>query len=141
MGWTKREVEQNLVILGDGEGNVAKVSGLLASVKPDPRYPDNKRFELIDRDGTAKSVAGSAAINSQLGAQDIGRFVRLVFTGWGKSPNGRFKVIDVFVYDGDITDDMRKWPQWTELNSKNGAANLSEKPSALADADPDDLPF
>ena len=144
MGWAKREVDTNLVILGDAEGNARKVGGLLAGIMPDRRYPDNRRYELVQQDGTVKSLAGSASINSQLGPADVGRFVKLLFAGWEKGGNGRWKKIEVHVYEGEPTPEMHKWPRFSELQTipkgkKNGApADADEIPPP---DDDDDLPF
>lgn len=144
MGWSKREVSANLVILGDAEGNAKSVGGLLASITPDPRYPDNRRYELVQKDGTSRSLAGSASINSQIGVGDVGKFVKLAFTGWGHSSNGRFKEISVEVWDGAVTDEMKKWPRWAEF--QNGAPKASAKSEPPSTEQPpeeedDDLPF
>lgn len=135
MGWSKREVDTNLVILGDAEGNVRKVGGLLASVKADHRYPDNKRYELVQQDGTSKSLAGSAAINSQLGPEDVGKFIKLTFDGWGAGGNGKFKKITVEVFEGDVTPDMAKWPRYGEFHGTSG------DPGPVQPEGDDDLPF
>jgi len=150
-GWTRRDGASNLVVLGDGEGQVTKVQGLLANITPDPRFPDNKRFAVVQRDGTEVTVAGSAAINSAVGLQDVGKFLRLEFEGWQKGRNGQFKAIKVEVYDGEATDTMRQWPRWAELNSKeprkqSRAAKPALAEPPIADPDPDeeeddDLPF
>ena len=142
MGWQKREVDTDLVILGDGERNAKSVAGLLAAVTRDPRYPDNRRYELVQKDGTSKSVAGSASINSQLGVDDVGKFVKLAFTGWGASGNGRFKQIDVQVFEGEVTPEMKAWPRYAELHSNGAkkAESLETFPEALDDND-SDLPF
>jgi hypothetical protein len=143
MGWQKREVNANLVIIGDGEGNVKSAAGLLAGVTKDPRYPDNRRYELVQKDGTSKSLAGSASINSQLGIDDVGKFVKLTFDGWGASGNGKFKKVDVQVYEGEVTPEMKAWPRYAELHG-NGAPkaqeSLDERPASLDEED-DDLPF
>lgn len=143
MGWQKREVSGNLVVLGDAEGHVKSAGGLLASVTRDQRYPDNRRYELVQKDGTSKSIAGSASINSQIGVDDVGKFVKLAFEGWGDSPNGKFKKIDVQVWTDEPTDEMKKWPRWAELHANGGVkaqAPLNQKPEALDEED-DDLPF
>ena len=144
MGWSKREVSANLVILGDAEGNVKSVGGLLANVSPDPRYPDNRRYELVQKDGTSKSLAGSASINSQLGIGDVGKFVKLSFTGWGHSSNGRFKEISVEVWEDAVTEDMKKWPRWAEFQNgatKAKASGEPPTPEQPAEDDDDSLPF
>jgi len=146
MSWTKREVSANLVILGDAEGQVRKVGGLLAAIMPDPRYPDNRRYELVQKDGTSKTVAGSASINSQLGVGDAGKFVKLTFEGWGKSANGRFKEITVEVFEGEPTPEMLAWPRYKEVqdSQKRRPAGKAEPPPVeeppIDDLD-DDLPF
>lgn len=145
MGWSKREVSANLVILGDAEGQVTKVGGLLAGVVPDPRYPDNRRYELVQKDATSKVVAGSASINSQLGPADVGKFVKLTFEGWGKSANGRFKEITVEVYEGEATGEMKSWPRFAELQdghrSKKAASAVPDPEPPDEDETDDDLPF
>lgn len=140
MSWSKREVDSNIVILGDGEGNVARVGGLLVSIRPDPRYSDNKRYELVQQDGTSKSVAGSAAINSQLGPADVGKFVKLAFAGWGSSGNGKFKKIEVQVWDGPPSPEMLKWPRYSELNGTKSNSDPGPAQPVGDDSD-DDLPF
>jgi len=139
-GWTKREVDTNLVILGDGEGNVIKAAGLLAGITPDRRYPDNKRYELVQIDGTSRSVAGSASINSQLGTNDIGRFIKLTFMGWEKGGNGKYKKIDVEVYEGEPTPAMKNWPRYLEIQNKANGIEPAPMPQQPAEDD-SDLPF
>jgi hypothetical protein len=146
MGWSKREaVNDNLVILGDKPENKRKASGLLASVKPDRTYQDNFNYELVQKDGSSIILAGSASINRMLHADDIGKFVRAEFTGWGSSPNGKFKQIDVQVYEGEATPEMKAWPRWAELQNGNG--KVATKPSddelsgGFSDDEDDDLPF
>ena len=144
MGWTKREVSSNLVIIGDAEGQVRKVGGLLASITPDPRYPDNKRYELVQQDGTVKTLAGSASINSTVGVGDIGKFMKCTFLGWEPGKNGRFKNIQVDVYEGDPTPDMKKWPRFAELHGKakaQVAPNGGEPEPEPPVEEDDDLPF
>jgi len=152
MSWQKREVPTNLVILGDAEGNVASTGGLLASVTPDPRYPDNRRFLLIGKDGDEKLVAGFTALNNQLGAADVGKFIKLTFGGWGKSANGRFKIVEVQVWDGEPSSEMVKWlgikgaTRFRDLQQVKGAhqapatGSLEEPPPGDPDDD-DSLPF
>ena len=140
MSWTKREVSSNLVIIGDAEGQVRKVGGLLAGITPDPRYPDNKRYELVQQDGTVKTLAGSASINSTVGVADVGKFLKCTFLGWEAGKNGRFKKIDVEVYEGEATADMKKWPRFAELHAKAGKPSGEPEPEPPVEDD-DDLPF
>jgi hypothetical protein len=145
MGWAKREsVNEDLVILGDAPKNKKKAFGLLASVKPDRTYKDNFNYELVQKDGTSVILAGSASINRMIAEEDIGKFVRAEFTGWGSSPNGKFKQIDVQVWEGEVTPEMRAWPRWAEFNNgaKKGTAPSSESDDfATALDEDDDLPF
>lgn len=145
MGWQKREGSTNLVILGDAEGNARKAAGLLAAVTTDRRYPDNKRYELVQQDGSSISLAGSTAINSQLGPDDVGRFVKITFTGWEKGRNGRYKTFEIEVYEGEPTADMLKWPRYAELNEPRNSSPSRAPASPImtpesVDED-DDLPF
>jgi hypothetical protein len=148
MGWTKREVEGDLVILGDAEGHVKQAGGLLVAIKPDPMYPNNRRYTLVRENGEEFVVPGSASINRQLSPNDVGHFIKLEFVGWGKSANGKFKEIAVHVWDGAPNERMAKWPRYDEF--KNGGKNGSpppavrdefeDFPNALDNQD-DDLPF
>lgn len=142
-GWQKRD-SSNLIVIGDGEGQARKVGGLLASIAPDPRYPDNRRYELVQQDGTSKIVAGTTVVNNQIGIHDIGKFIKLSFEGWGSGGNGKFKNIDVQVFEGAPTDDMKKWPRFAELHGRKAsvAAPLDETPTPLGEeSDDDSLPF
>lgn len=142
MTWQKREVSANLVVLGDAEGNAKGAAGLLASVTKDPRYPDNRRYEIVQQNGESKSVAGSASINSQLGVDDVGKFVKLTFQGWGSSGNGKYKIIDVEVWDGDVKPEMKAWPRYAEFHDNGAVKAKDTRTAAVVEDDPDsDLPF
>src|ERR1700737_4564135 len=97
MSWEKREPVTNLDVLGDDEGNRKKVGGLLIGLPKDRMYPDKVNYEIVQKDGEVLVLAGSASLRNQIGEADIGHFIKCEFTGWGKSPNGKFKAIDVFV--------------------------------------------
>lgn len=161
MTWTKREAVTNLVVLGDGEGQKKKVGGLLIGTPADRGYPDKVNYELVQRDGEVHLLSGSASLARQIGVGDIGKFIKCEFAGWGKSANGKFKAIDVFVFDGEPTEDMKKWPLYAETVAKlasnspqrthakatakapaGGQAgdDFADFPGALNDED-DDLPF
>lgn len=148
MGWEKREPVTDLVILGDSEGDRKRVGGLLIAMPRDKGY-DKTNYQLVQQNGDVLTVSGSASIARQINEQDIGKFVKLTFTGWGKSPNGKFKAIEVNVWEGEATPEMRAWPQYGETK-KNGkppvAAKDGEIPSDFSDfdnapPDDDDLPF
>ena len=148
-GWEKREAVTDLTILGNAEeSHVKKVGGLLASIKPDRRYPadpergkkGNWHYELVQKNGESITVPGSASINSQLGPDDVGRFVRMEFLGWGNSPNGKFKQIDVMVWTAEPNEDMKAWPRFAEFYGNGKGAE--QPPVSEAEEDPDDdLPF
>ena len=138
MTWETRTAQGNLVVLGDEEDQATKAGGLLASVTPDPQYEGNKRFELVQKDGESNIIAGCAAINRGINEGDVGKFVKLEFIGWGKSGRGKFKQIDVQVWDGEPTAKMKKWPRYDELNAKH-EPKYEDFPEA-ADED-SDLPF
>jgi hypothetical protein len=127
-GWTKREAVTNLVILGDGEGQQTKASGLLVAINPDRGYPDKMNYTIVRKDGEEITLSGSASLARQIGPADVGHFIKCEFTGWGKSPNGKFKAIDVFIFDGEPTDDMKKWPRFQEFQTaKTNGAKAPEK--------------
>lgn len=117
MGWTTREPVSNLTQLGDGQGQVQKVAGLLASVKPDPnpKYK-NEVYEVVQKNGESLNLAGSASLSRQINEADVGHFIKCEFKGWGNSPNGKFKDIEVQILEGDVPENMKAWPRWKELN-------------------------
>lgn len=139
MTWKKRERDTDLVILGDAEGHAQKTGGLLATIKPDPVYEKNKRYELVRQDGTSVEVAGCASINRSLSPNDVGKFVKMTFVGWGNSPNGKFKEIDVEVYEDEPTAEMKQWPRWAEL--QNGEQEKPPTGQMPEDDEDDSLPF
>lgn len=158
MAWAKREAVTNLVMLGDAEGHRKKVGGLLVGTPRDRMYPDKMNYELAQKDGEVLVLSGSANLSRQLNESDVGKFVKCEFTGWGRSANGKYKVIDVNVWDGEVTPDMKKWPLYAETHAKlaapaktNGATkHAAPAPSEVDDDDfntqtspdaDDDLPF
>ncbi len=146
MTWSKREAVTNLVILGDGEGQKKKVGGLLIGLPRDLGY-DKANYELVQKDGEVITLSGSASLARQINERDIGKFIKCEFAGWGKSANGKFKAIDVNVWEGEPNDDMKKWPRFAEFQTR-AKTNVPPKPPAddedfpppLED-DEDDLPF
>jgi len=147
MTWKKREPTANLVVLGDDEGHVKKVAGLLASTRQDDRYPSRLQYELVQQSGESIWLAGSASIDNQMGPGDVGKFVKLQFLGWGSAARGKFKQIEVIVWDGPPTAKMSAWPRWVELyNLKHGIEEESAAAAAVEEdvedaEDTDDLPF
>lgn len=133
-GWNKREPVSNLVILGDADENATKASGLLARVVPDTVYKERNNYELVQKNGESVMLAGSASLSRQIGQTDVGHFIKATFKGWGKSANGKFKDIEVLIYEGEPTPDMKAWPRWKELNSK------SPKPGKSAPVEEDETP-
>lgn len=145
MTWTKREPVTNLVVLGDEEGNKKKVGGLLIGCPRDRMYPDKTNYELVQQDGEVQVLSGSASLRNQIGEADIGRFVKCEFTGWGKSANGKYKAIEVQVYEGEPTDAMKKWPRFAEFQKNGKKAPVTQKQVEdefdAAPVEEDDLPF
>lgn len=146
MAWSKREPVTNLVVLGDGDGDKKKVGGLLIGCPKDRMYPEKTNYELVQQDGEVITLSGSASLRNQLGESDVGKFVKMEFTGWGKSANGKYKAIDVNVFEGEVTDPkMKAWPRYAEFQ-KNGKKPATQKDAEQEfDAEPvedaDDLPF
>lgn len=132
MTWAKREAVTNLVILGDAEGNKKKVGGLLIGTPADRGYPEKVNYEIVQRDGEVIVLSGSASLARQINAADIGKFIKCEFTGWGKSPNGKFKAIDVNVWEGDLTDEMKKWPMYDDVHAATQAQKKAATKAAPA---------
>lgn len=154
MAWTKREPVTNLVILGDKQGNISKIGGLLIGTPVDKTYEKSLNYEILRKDGEVVTLGGSASLARQLNDRDIGKFVKCEFKGWGNSPNGKFKDIEVFIWDEEPTAEMKAaFPRYAEFApKKNGAPKPAAKPAPepaddfedfpkpLEDGD-DDLPF
>lgn len=153
MTWNKREAVTNLVILGDSPDNKKKVGGLLIGTPFDRMYPDKMNYVIVQQDGEEIVLSGSASLGRQLAESDIGKFVKCEFTGWGKSNNGKFKVIDVNVWEGEPNDAMKAWPRYGEFSAPTQATKRAaakpgrETPPHDDFGDPgpsddnDDLPF
>lgn len=151
MSWTKREAVTNLVMLGDAEGHRKTVGGLLVGTPRDSMYPEKVNYVLVQTDGEEIVLSGSASLGRQINEHDVGKFIKCEFTGWGKSGNGKFKMIDVNVWEGEPNDAMKKWPRFAEFSApkpKPQPAAQAAKPAddfddfsnRVADED-DDLPF
>lgn len=151
MSWEKREaVPSNLLILGDAAGQVKAASGVLVAIQRDRRYENNKNFTLVGKGGEERVVAGFTSLNGMLDASDVGKFVKIVFTGWGKGPNGKYKIVDVEVFSGTPTKEMMDWlgaegqrkvgPIHETPRAGNGTG-LDAMPAPLQEPEDDDLPF
>jgi len=150
MGWTKREPVSNLVVFGDDEGQVKKAWGLLVQLTQDTMYPARNNYELVQKNGESITLAGCASLSRQIGVTDVGHFVKCEFKGWGHSANGKFKDIEVFIWNDEPTAEMKAWPRWRESQpslepAKKGAAVKKDEafddfPTKLDESD-DDLPF
>lgn len=153
MSWAKREAVSNLVVLGDDEGQKKKVGGLLVGMPRDQGYPDKVNYQLVQKDGEVALLSGSASLARQINEHDVGKFIKCEFQGWGRSGNGKFKVIEVNVWEGEPNDEMKAWPRFAEF--QNGGKKQAPKaapvaagkkdefdgfPPPLEDTD-DDLPF
>ncbi len=142
MGWNERKPVSNLVILGDDEGHVRKAHGLLAAVTQDTRYPSRMNYELVQQDGESVWLAGSASLGGQITPRDVGKFIKCRFKGWERGKNGKFKDIEVLIWDDEPTDDMKQWPRWHELQEQ--LAGVPPSGNGHPEQHPDDdtgLPF
>ena len=151
MTWAKREAVSNLVVLGDDEGQKRKIGGLLVGMPRDQGYPDKVNYQLVQKDGEVALLSGSASLARQINEHDIGKFIKCEFQGWGRSGNGKFKMIEVNVWEGEPNEEMKAWPRFAEFANGNGAkpkatakatapARDEDFPPPLNDTD-DDLPF
>lgn len=144
--WKERKSTSDLTVLGDDEGHVRNVGGLLTAVRQDTMYPSRSNYELTQRNGDVLWLAGSASLSRQLGPVDVGHFIKASFEGWGQSPNGKFKNIHVSVYEGEPTPVMLAWPGYAEMHAKpkKAATPLTVVPSVdddFSDDDGLDMPF
>lgn len=133
MGWAKREAVTNLVMLGDEEGHKKTVGGLLIGCPKDRMYPDKTNYEIVKQDGEVIVLSGSASLNRQINDQDVGKFIKCEFKGWGRSANGKFKEIEVLVWEGEVDAKMKSWPRYSEFQTptqaeKKAAANGKHTP-------------
>ena len=148
MGFTKREIQDNLVILGDDDGNVQKAGGILTRLILNTQFEKAKTdYEYVDKNGDLKVIGGSATLARQISPNDVGKFFKMEFEGWGKSANGKFKKIAVYFWDGEPNVQMQSWPRFFEFYGKSAPApntpaaqKFEDMPKQLEDDD-DDLPF
>jgi hypothetical protein len=157
MSWGKREVVDNFITLGESEGDVTKVGGILTRFVENRHFTQPKTdYEFMGKDGKLAVLSGSASLARQIHAEDIGKFFKAEFDGWGSSANGKFKKIAVYIWDGEPNDAMRAWPEFERYYGKQPAKNGSppvakaaaksgpddfDDPPAGLDERDDDLPF
>lgn len=129
MAWTKREAVSNLAILGDDpENNVTKIAGLLLGIEQDRMYPEKQNYRIGQKDGDVLLLSGSASLGRQISERDVGKFLKCEFTGWGRSANGRFKMIEVNIWDGEPTDAMKAWPGYGTVSPSPHEERKALKP-------------
>jgi hypothetical protein len=68
----------------------------------------------------------------------VGKFLKAEFMGWGNSRNGKFKEIDVLVWEDEPTEEMKNWPRWAEIQRDGSPI---DEPPTPDDPDDDSLPF
>lgn len=141
MTWEKREPVSNLVVLGDDENNIKKTGGLLLAVVKDSKYQNRSNYQIVQKDGTVITLAGSASLNNQIHAEDVGKFLKAEFKGWGKSANGRFKEIEVLIWEGEPTDEMKNWPRFKDAQKKASQSEPEPEYHDETEDDDQDLPF
>lgn len=157
MSWGKREVVDNFVTLGDGEADVSKTGGILTRFVENNHFAQPKTdYEFVGKDGALAVLSGSASLARQIHAEDLGKFFKAEFEGWGSSGKGKFKKIAVYIWNGEPNEAMKAWPKFSEYYGKaasNGASaketakkvrddfdDFANPPKQLQD-DTDDLPF
>lgn len=141
-GWAKRDPVQNMVFLGDGDDDRKVVGGLLVDITQNKLYPTKMDYSLIQKSGEVLVLGGSASLGRQIGPTDVGKFVKCAFTGWGKSANGKFKQIEVNIWEGDVTPEMKAWPKYADAQrAASGAAPRATKaaPAPAAAELPDEF--
>ena len=141
MTWTKREAVSNLAILGEDEGNRKVVGGLLAAIVPDHSYPDKSNYEIVQKSGESLLLSGSASLERQIRTTDVGKFIKATFKGWGKSAKGRFKEIEVLIWEGEPDAVMREWPRFDEFHGPKASEKQVAAVVASVDEEAADLPF
>ena len=142
MTWKQRSMDQAVGIGDDkAKGQRIKVGGLLKAV----RETDTGRiYTLVQKDGDELDVWGSTAIDNQVRYDaDIGKFMKFEFQGWGTSKRGmKFKEVAVYIWDGEPTSEMRKWPQYEEIQQHVRSGDRPSidngPPHTDDDAPPDD---
>ncbi len=149
MSWEKRETTEGVGI-GDGENQRKEAGGLLAAIKTvDGQDGTFQVYEFVQQDGETLAVFGSAAIDRNMEPMYVGRFIKFVYQGMGKTKAGRdFKMIDVLVWDegkDGLLEVMKTWPRLMEIRGNVTKAALVEAfdapPDALSKDDTSDLPF
>lgn len=141
-GWQKREaVTTNLVVMGDGEGQAKKVGGLLIGTPMDKQYPDKMNYTIVRQNGEEITLGGNATLGRQITAADVGKFIKCEFIKWERGGNGKYKVIEVFVYNGEPTPQMKAWPRWEEFQAPKAPAPAPASAHQEVGPDDDELPF
>jgi len=150
VAFVKRTVAENFISLGDGEGDVKSVGGILTKFVENRQFAKPKTdYEFVDKDGKLQVLSGSASLARQIHADDMGKFFKATFEGWGKSNNGNFKQIAVYIWDGEPTEVMKQWPKFDQYYRAGGqpvalvARDFEKMPAAIQKGEEEDdgLPF
>lgn len=155
MGFKKREIPDNYVSIGDKEGDKLQAGGIFTRMIENTHFKNPKLdYEYVNKKGELVILSGSASLARQIEYNDMGKFFKVEFEGWGDSPNGKFKKVGVYIWEGDVTPEMKQWPRYAEFYNggfakKEGGAHKKDDavpvggndlPEALEN-DEDDLPF
>lgn len=124
-GWQTREVNRNRIVkLGEDEkkGEVMSFEGLLVAIKEHERFSDQVAYVFKGEDGELYEIAGTTVINDQLRFTDVGKILRLEFTGWVRGKSGRpYKSVVVHLWSGQPTDELLvKYPDYGKVKPQTG---------------------
>lgn len=137
MGFVKREVAENFISLGDGEGDAQQVGGILTRFVPNSHFSKPKTdYEFIDKAGATQLLSGSASLSRKIHAEDIGKFFKATFLGWKNSANGKYKDIDIAVWDGEPTEVMKAWPKFAQCYGKSSPLPVTAVAAKFAQPTP-----
>ena len=107
------EVTGNLIVLGEKDGQVQSIGGVLKEIRPDRKYEGRSQYVLATPEGE-KTVAGCATLTNKIDESFIGFLLTFRYDGTGTTETGQsFKRVKVEKskqpYHGEAADGVRPY--------------------------------
>jgi hypothetical protein len=120
------------VSVGDKEGQIPSIEGILLGIRESTKYPGTFIYEIGTRDKTVQ-LGGNKFFEGRV--TEVGALYRIAYTGMSTGKNGRrFKTFDIETVDAATTK--------KEGYDKLYKSGFDVEPAAIAaDDEDDDLPF
>ena len=117
----------NLLVIGEGKGQVDHFGALLVGIIADEQYPEKVRYQCIGSDQKEYEVAGNAALSKRIKRTDIGCIIKFHFLGMVQGQRNKYKNIEVAICPRHKTPEglIERFPRWHDFaNEVDDARNV-----------------